>query len=1127
MRNIFKSFFILFASIIFAQSDVSKITPLSPNSSAFEKYGTVPVNLSSGVITPSIPLFTIPIGNDSFDIKINYSSQGLRVDELPTNIGMGWSLNLGSITRIVRDLPDEDNNGRISHINEPISGSNNFHIGNMLSNVEMIDAERDVFSVNVDGYHTKFLIDDDLSIVKLTIDNIIIDIINPIKDPTSTQNKVRIITPNGNQYFFGGNYGIETATSRLNQQGGAPATIRHATSWLLSEVIYPSKNGFKIYYQRKQLWYLDGMVQTAQITFPFPSNTESGLPRVLPGETTNVNTRTYTTSPLLIEGVNFKVDFELSEFDNVINSQAVFQKIASITLKNNNSIVQKIKFDYDMFSSNNVGMNSFSIPISRPFLKSVTFQDQSPEGSSSYLLDYFNPEMIPQRFSYAQDLLGYYNGKNNSNFIFNSLLDYDNLPEYELVSPNKVDFSNLIYRVTADRKPNIDVAKNGTLKKITYPTKGYTNFNYEGNLTNNREIIYPPYTMGTIDLPHKPNTVSGSHYKEIFITSPFDQKLYIGLAMNNTDIPQCDTHESSSLGISENGIPLDFYHLGNLGQTGNIGTASNFEMGYFDYFNEESQERLYVQLEGGKTYKIKLFAPRCVDSKVTFFYYNTLPTEGNFVEAGGLRIASVSNFDHNNNILSSKKYEYEGGDFTITKPISTFDKTDVVVALIAPITDHVTEILLSRSYTMSSNPRWSIKNNSGEFYTYSKVVEKEIDSLGLSKGYVNHYFERNKSELPANIQNIPTASSRVSIFKYKTNERVTEFYDSNNIIQRRIENDYKTDQLRFGSIYKSYNAKRTVSLKCAYEESFYYTFACPPTSNIGLLDSDPKNWSIMKSYDKSEWEYLSFTSTKDYLNGQELKTTTEYFYNNPLHYQITSQKTTFPDSSIQETKYQYAYEKGIQKLITANMVGSPLETEKIKDGKKLGRTETKYENPLTLFPTSVLSYNIADLNDPLNSNPTATSEVTYDFYDDKGNLLQYTTKFSIPTIIVWGYNQTQPIAKIEGATYPGQIEAKTTDILQSLIDAIINASNEDANDVLIGNPKENDLLAALDTFRKEPSLANYQITTYSYDPLIGVRSITPPSGIREYYTYDLANRLHSVKEINGKILKEYLYNYKP
>ena len=276
-----------------------------------------------------------------------------------------------------------------------------------------------------------------------------------------------------------------------------------------------------------------------------------------------------------------------------VSLSSALRKIASITLKNNNSIVQKIKFDYDMFSSNNVGMNSFSIPISRPFLKSVTFQDQSPEGSSSYLLDYFNPEMIPQRFSYAQDLLGYYNGKNNSNFIFNSLLDYDNLPEYELVSPNKVDFSNLIYRVTADRKPNIDVAKNGTLKKITYPTKGYTNFNYEGNLTNNREIIYPPYTMGTIDLPHKPNTVSGSHYKEIFITSPFDQKLYIGLAMNNTDIPQCDTHESSSLGISENGIPLDFYHLGNLGQTGNIGTASNFEMGYFDYFNEESQERLY------------------------------------------------------------------------------------------------------------------------------------------------------------------------------------------------------------------------------------------------------------------------------------------------------------------------------------------------------------------------------------------------------------------------------------------------------------------------------------------------------------------------------------------------------
>ncbi|MDQ0478295.1 YD repeat-containing protein, partial [Chryseobacterium sp. MDT2-18] len=42
-----------------------------------------------------------------------------------------------------------------------------------------------------------------------------------------------------------------------------------------------------------------------------------------------------------------------------------------------------------------------------------------------------------------------------------------------------------------------------------------------------------------------------------------------------------------------------------------------------------------------------------------------------------------------------------------------------------------------------------------------------------------------------------------------------------------------------------------------------------------------------------------------------------------------------------------------------------------------------------------------------------------------------------------------------------------------------------------------------------------------------VTSITPPSGIRELYIYDTANRLKEVKDITGNILKTYEYHYKP
>lgn len=163
-----------------------------------------------------------------------------------------------------------------------------------------------------------------------------------------------------------------------------------------------------------------------------------------------------------------------------------------------------------------------------------------------------------------------------------------------------------------------------------------------------------------------------------------------------------------------------------------------------------------------------------------------------------------------------------------------------------------------------------------------------------------------------------------------------------------------------------------------------------------------------------------------------------------------------------------------------------------------------------MLPLSVKSYDISDLAG------APSTEVTYDKYDSKGNLQQYTTKAGISVAIIWGYNQTQPIARIEGA--------KLSDISQTLIDSIVSAS---ANDAQLGtDTSEQSLISALDLFRNNSALAGYQVSTYTYDPLIGVTSITPPSGIRELYKYDSANRLEKVIDINGKTLKEYKYNYK-
>jgi phage pi2 protein 07 len=225
---------------------------------------------------------------------------------------------------------------------------------------------------------------------------------------------------------------------------------------------------------------------------------------------------------------------------------------------------------------------------------------------------------------------------------------------------------------------------------------------------------------------------------------------------------------------------------------------------------------------------------------------------------------------------------------------------------------------------------------------------------------------------------------------------------------------------------------------------------------------------------------------------------------NELDFNVDYTKET-TERGVYETYYSYPQAKLLNKLLDKNIYKYLLEKKETFNGKTLSRVETKYDDPSHLFPSSGVSYDLQNIS---------STDITYDKYDSQGNLQQYTTKDGISTVIIWGYNQTQPIAKI--------VNVKLATIQQSIIDTLVNASNADA--AAGSNNDETNLFTAFNNFKN--TLPGYQITTYSYDPFIGIRSITPPSGIRENYIYDLAGRLEKVVNMDGKVLKEMKYNYK-
>lgn len=244
-------------------------------------------------------------------------------------------------------------------------------------------------------------------------------------------------------------------------------------------------------------------------------------------------------------------------------------------------------------------------------------------------------------------------------------------------------------------------------------------------------------------------------------------------------------------------------------------------------------------------------------------------------------------------------------------------------------------------------------------------------------------------------------------------------------------------------------------------------------------------------------------------SGNTLTNTSEQTFDQ-VSKNLMSEKKTSADGTVSETIYQYAADKNNTKLLGVGMLSVPLEVTQKRNNIQVGKLETKYDQTGNYFPSSVTSFGI---------NNVITGEQTNEYYDDMGNVLQTRSKSGMTTAVIWGYNRTQPIAKIEGGEYfnilslMGQTDANLLDIVQkSNLD--VDSSN-DANEQLLRN--------ALEAFRKKPEFKNYLITTYTYDPLIGVKSVTSPNGMTEYYFYDNQNRMIRVEDANHNVIKENKY----
>ncbi|WP_163411335.1 hypothetical protein [Flavobacterium ajazii] len=104
----------IFSQERYAPGEIKNIIPegdltASPDVASFQKMNLFDVNLYTGKADISIPLYEIKLGDLIIPIKIDYNTEGIKIDDFASCVGLNWSLSAGgSIVRIVKDFPDNE-----------------------------------------------------------------------------------------------------------------------------------------------------------------------------------------------------------------------------------------------------------------------------------------------------------------------------------------------------------------------------------------------------------------------------------------------------------------------------------------------------------------------------------------------------------------------------------------------------------------------------------------------------------------------------------------------------------------------------------------------------------------------------------------------------------------------------------------------------------------------------------------------------------------------------------------------------------------------------------------------------------------------------------------------------------
>lgn len=1122
---------------------LSKLTDIvtpSPDVSAMTRYSGVPINKSSGSVNYSVPFFSISAGKLSHSVGLSYSGGGVKVSQTASRTGLNWSLTAGGvISRVVNDEPDE--------VSVRISAPSALSVQNraMLNFLELAiltndgyDTQPDQFNYNFDGFSGRFVLDSAGNVIQIPKSNLKIE-----HDFDGTNWSFKATAPNGTIYYFGGSSATEKTQSLTSSNCGPNRPNLIPTAWYLTKIVHPNGgSGFdqlSFSYVADSVEYVSGVSQT-QVRTPLSTTTmgcwsSTGSTDYFAPKTDDKTCISrmksygyHLTGITSSNGSSIALSYDPYRKD--LPGDVSLQKIA---IKNSSGKqVKAFELAYNQIKTMNAQMSeeqSDSSLYYRMYLHSVTELGNNNSALGAYSFTYKRPDSLPGRLSFSIDHYGFFNNTNNTSMIGES------------VQPLPVMYSDF---TPGDRSTNPACAGLGMLSSITYPTKGKEMIYYEGNSFWSNELDYGPDTTVTA---HVAGT--GAHIIQTdnkTIVSAFDQ---IG-TFNYT--------------VIEN--PLSSNTMDSLHNFASV-TVSDLTDSRQVFYRTKAYPgdagEIRFPITAGHSYQCTVTARgEIIDVTGNFIFKSEAPVMVTAIKPiGGARVSKVVSYSNANDIAQQKRYYYvynndldgTSGIAAVKEPVyySIFKEIkNCTVHGDQPNSDVIDLVgTLGYFYTGYSNSLSNLYSNAGSHVYYASVIESDggdsYENGGIETRYNVSFDAIALPFLGEYIQNSPATD-----FSYDNGQ---ETYSLHFAGTPGSPKKIKETFTHYAKDNRNYDTFKAFVVKKDYD-IYQSTISPNPTEFYEFVPYNAVYYAVI-----APWIYVDTVKVVDYdkYGLNPIVQTTVNAYGNASSLLLSRTKQSMSDGSTKTSEYQYSFDHASiaglsspQQAILEGMadlgnIAATAQVSEYMDTVLTTRARVEYEaNPATghYVQSKVKMYNTASTayEDRLENVAYDANDLLVSQKQTDGSLISYQ----------WGYNGSFPVASCKNAasneffyagfepdTLSGHTGRGSYAGDYYLNFSIPNGRNyiysywykQSGNWVFSGELAYTGAVTlsagdAIDDVRVYP--ADAQMSTFTYDELVGKTSETDAKNMTTYYEYDNFQRLVNVKDQNGDIVKNYQYNYK-